>query len=141
MFLKQKWICFPSTILIHNYSPHLSHCAFSQFPHDSLWKRSKILGGRHDIAYDDIDINMPANLHPALSRLPLRSLLLCGVLFNTYITCLAIYLTDRMPEYFLISLAVIKCILPCQTDTLTEKCKTYNRDSFMRMIILPFQKP
>lgn len=70
----------------YSYSHHLSHCMFSQYPHDSFWKCRHILGGRYDIECDDIDINMPANSYLGLLNVPLQCLLLCAVLFNTYIT-------------------------------------------------------
>lgn len=60
-----SWTAFAT-----NHSHHLSHCAFSQYPHDSFWKCRHILGGRYDIECDGIDIKMPEKYNLGLLNMP-----------------------------------------------------------------------
>ena len=89
-------------------SHHLSHYTLSQYPHDSFWKCWNILGGRHDIECDDIDISMPAKNLLGFLNMPLHYLLLCGVLFNTYIPGFTIYLTDSFAVFSFHSLVLCR---------------------------------
>lgn len=59
-------LMFPELLLL----PNLSHCAFSQYPHESFWKCRHILGGRYDIECDGIDIKMPEKCNLGLLSMP-----------------------------------------------------------------------